>query len=112
VKKEVRGERCECGVLLKEHPVCDGCGMLAGFGHLQQKLNKWEENKKEIKLVCDWCFAELTSDRWEGRSWKTFQEGLPWRELLKGPLKEIIEGKPYQGEATLKELIESFYSES
>lgn len=105
MKKEVKGERCKCGVLLKEHPVCDSCGMLAGSGHFQQKLNKWEENK----LVCDWCFAELTSDRWKGHSWKTFQEGLPWRELLKGPLKEVLEGKPFIGEISLRELINSYY---
>lgn len=43
--RQVTG-RCErCGVMMKNHPVCEACGILCGPGHLEDSLGNYRGHK-------------------------------------------------------------------
>lgn len=72
--------KCEtCGAVMTEHPICEGCKILCGMGHLEFLSRYWGHH------ICGHCMAA-----WK-RLEKMMGRKVTWEECLY-PTVKMLEG--------------------
>lgn len=73
--RQVTGKCERCGVMMKNHPVCEACGILCGPGHLEDSLGNYRGHK-----ICGYCpkaWERLDKELGRETTWEEFTRPTP-----------------------------------